>query len=69
MLRKTKIRLENVRNIPIRELINEDMRDLLELQRQAKNAVSRANRNKRWIDDAITFKQYEESRKIPRKGF
>ena len=69
MFRKAKIRLEDIRNIPIGDLINKDMEDLKELQRQAKNAVFRANLTKRWIEDSITFKKYEESRRIPRKGF
>ncbi len=59
---KHKITLEEMRRTPIHDLIEMEMSTLIDLQKQADSAVVTAKRAQSWIEGAIAFKLYEQSK-------
>ena len=58
-----KYSLENIRKVPVKTLIELDMRKLKKLQKQADKAVFKAKLAKDWIDGAIAFKLHKNGKR------
>jgi hypothetical protein len=62
LFKPKKINLEDVRKTSVASLMKMDMKVLKDLQKQADTALFKAKLTKDWIDGAINFKLWKESK-------